>query len=125
MDLILDLRFALTLEGLAPQLLGYAEAALYEAAEAIMADSRDHFVPVDEGILKGTGHVELPERHGDESRVTLAYGGPAEAYATEQHENEAYHHTVGQAHYLSEPLQLAAGTLAHDVAARIRAKAGL
>jgi hypothetical protein len=124
MEPILDLRFGLTLDGIGPQLLEYAAAALFEEGEAIIADSRDHFVPVDEGILKGSGHVEPPERHGDEIRVTLAYGGPAEAYAEIQHENELFHHTVGQAHYLSEPLQLASGTLAHDVAARIRAQVG-
>jgi hypothetical protein len=125
MEPILDLTFALTLDGIGPQLLGYAEAALFEEAEAIMSDSRDHFVPVDEGILKGSGHVELPERHGDEIRVTLAYGGPAEAYAEIQHDRLDFKHTVGQAQYLAEPLQLASGTLAQDVAARIRAKAGL
>jgi hypothetical protein len=121
----LDLTFALTFDGPAAQLLAYAEAALFEEGEAIMAQSRDQYVPVDEGVLKGSGHVEAPARAGDEIHVTLAYGGPAEAYAIVQHEHEGYHHTVGQAHYLSEPLQLASGTLATDLAARIRAKVGL
>jgi hypothetical protein len=125
MEATLDLTFTLTFDGAAAQLLDFAAAALFEEGEAIMAVSRDQFVPVDEGTLKGSGHVELPAHKGDEITVTLGYGGPAEAYAIVQHEHEGYRHTVGQDHYLSEPLTLASGTLATDLAARIRAKAGL
>jgi hypothetical protein len=124
MEPILDLRFALTLDGLGPQLLGYAAAALFEEAELIMADSKDR-VPVDEGILKSSGHVTEPERHGDELRVTLAYGGPAEAYAIVQHENLDYHHTVGGPKFLELAILDAEPKLADRVAAAIRAKAGL
>jgi hypothetical protein len=124
MEPILDLTFALNLDGPAAQLLEYAAAALFEEGEAIMGNSRDHFVPVDEGILKGSGHVELPTIVDGEIRVSLAYGGPAEAYAIVQHQNELFHHRVGQSQYLAEPVRLASGTLAHDVAERIRAKVG-
>jgi hypothetical protein len=124
MEPTLDLTFALSFDGAATALVTAAEAALFEEGEAIMATSRESFVPVDEGILKGSGHVEPPERHGDEIAVTLAYGGPAEAYAIVQHENKLFRHRVGRSEYLAEPVRLASGTLAHDLAERIRAKVG-
>jgi hypothetical protein len=143
MQPILDLRFGITLGIAGARLLDYAEAALFEEAETIMAVSRDDFVPVDEGTLKGTGHVGNTERHGGEIRVTLGYGGPAEAYAEAVHQHlsdtsppswrtaEASGHGVQFSpaghgpNYLAEPLRLASGTFVHDMAARIRAKAGL
>lgn len=99
--------------------------ALLEEGERIMADSREHYVPVDLAILKGSGHVRLPEVDGGEVSVVLAYGGPAEAYAIVQHENLDYHHTVGEAKYLEKPLMAAQAGMLERVGAAVRVRLGL
>jgi len=80
-----------------------AAAALYREAEAIMTASKE-IVPVDLGILHGTGHVELPETHAGVVEVTLGYGGPAAPYAIVVHEDLTARHKPGQqAKYLEQP----------------------
>ncbi len=107
------------------QLLHAAEAALFEEAEAIMARSKDEFVPVDEGILRASGHVQLPVRTGGDVSVTLAYGGPAEAYAVIQHERLDFNHPHGGGpKYLERPLVEAVPGMGDRIAARIREKTG-
>jgi hypothetical protein len=88
-----------------------------------MARSKEHFVPVKDGILRGSGYVEL--NADGELRVTLGFGGPAGAYAVPQHERLDYRHTVGEAKYLEKPLMAAASTLAADLAASIREEVGV
>jgi len=66
-------------------------AALYRQGEFIMTRSKDEFVPVDLGTLRGTGHVVPPERDGRLVRVILAYGGPAAPYALAIHEHLSSH----------------------------------
>lgn len=95
-------------------------------AELIMTDSKKNYCPVDQGVLKGSGHVVVD---ADKKEVVLGYGGPAgignvggetnrEAvgYAVVQHENTDYRHTVGTSGYLRKPAAKAAPTLARDVA---------
>ncbi len=60
--------------------------ALYREAERIMADSKQHHVPVDLGTLKGSGHVQLPVVSGTRVVVTMGYGGAASGYAVYLHE---------------------------------------
>lgn len=124
-----------------------AAGATYKRAEKIMRESKDVFVPVDTGVLKASGHVDLPEVGLDEIDVKLGYGGAAKGYALEQHENEAYHHPPklawryaesdtatpaekawaehrlseqwGQAKYLSKPLYANAEGFLEDVAAAV------
>jgi hypothetical protein len=103
-------------EAMQSRLLAYpkkVKAALVLEAEIIMTDSKQNYCPVKDGILKGSGHVEV-----DENRVsvTLAYGGAAGAYAARQHEELDYHHTVGEAKYLEKPLMAAMPTLTKNLA---------
>jgi len=83
----------------APQV---AALVLTEEAETVMSASKQE-VPVRDGILRGTGHVEPPVVSGSIITVAAAYGGPAAPYAARQHEHTEYKHTVGKAKYLSDP----------------------
>lgn len=104
------------IEGIARTTPEKAGAALFKRAEVIMTDSKQNYVPVDTGALRGSGHVQLPEHHGNEVTVTMGYGGVAEAYAIPQHENLSYNHTVGGPKYLERPLLEHGKTLAADLA---------
>jgi len=108
-----------------------AAAALFEHGELVMADSKEHYVPVDEAILKGSGHVQPPKKRGDEVSVTLAYGGPAKDYAIVQHESAKIQlgrevdrsfgvSRVGGWKYLERPVLEHARELAPRVSAAIR-----
>lgn len=90
--------------------------SIYKRAEKVMTVSKREYVPVDLGILRGTGHVDPPEISGGNVSVQLSYGGPAAPYATEQHENERYIHEHGEWKYLEKPLMAAARTMANDIA---------
>lgn len=95
------------------------KAALFTEAERIMGQSRPE-VPVDSGVLRGSGHVSLPQRTASGVEVSFGYGGAAQAYARPQHERTDYTHTVGKAHFLSDPVQRAASGLAGRLAATLR-----
>lgn len=68
-----------------------APGALYEEGLAIMADSQSNYVPVDEGVLRASGHVTPPQTMGDETTVTLSFGGAAAPYAIAVHEHLGEH----------------------------------
>jgi len=112
-----------------------AGAAIYQEALVIMADSKDNYVPVDQGVLKSTGHVELPVVSGNNVSVKMGYGGPAAPYALAVHENpragktggvspkgQRYKHwaTVGGYKYLERPLLAAVRGFSSRIAARLR-----
>ena len=96
--------------------------AMREEGETIMTRSKRDFVPVDFGILRASGFVDGPEIKGDIATVTLGYGGAASAYALIQHERMEYHHTVGQAKYLEQPVNEAVRGFSQRVAKRIGRK---
>lgn len=109
------------LAALGPRALQAAAAALFREGEAIMAVSKG-LVPLDTGTLMNSGHVELPEIQGETVVVTLAYGGPAEAYAVVQHERLDFIHPNGrQAKYLEQPVLQAAAGLEARLAEQLRA----
>lgn len=85
--------------------------ALYIEGEGIMGQSKSMFVPVDTGLLRSTGHVEIP-RPGP--LVLLGYGGPAAKYALAQHENLG-RHKVGQRKYLEIPMLAAIPGMDHRI----------
>jgi len=95
--------------------------ALWREGNRIMTNSKDE-VPVRFGILRASGTVFLPKIEGLTVEVTLGYGGAAQAYAVVQHERTDFHHNVGKAHYLSDPMEAAAagmdGRLAADLSMR-------
>lgn len=97
-------------------------AGLYQSALEIMAQSQE-IVPVDTGVLRASGTVQLPEVDGDRVSVTLGYGGAASAYAEQVHEDLLMRHKEGkQAKYLETPLVQYQGTLANVVASIQEAK---
>ena len=76
---------------------------LVAGAEAIMASSKENYVPVDTSALKTSGHVKPPEETRGKVSVTMGYGGPSAPYALTVHEDLNSHHVVGQAKYLETP----------------------
>ena len=117
-----------TVKGLARK---YPEAgfrALVRQGELAMTDSKDNYVPVDEGQMRASGHV-VPEK--DKKQVTLGFCGPAGignqgesnkedvGYAVIQHEG-IFEHTVGTDHYLQKPLDARSGSMGKDMANDIK-----
>lgn len=94
--------------------------ALYEEAEGMMGDSKQHYVPVDTGVLRSTGHVLLPDIRHNQVTVDMGFGGPAAPYAITQHE-ENYHHTVGERKYLETPVYRRVPSAPRRMAANILA----
>jgi len=94
-------------------------SALFQEAEVVMKVSKS-LVPVDTGVLRGSGHVSLPGRTAGGWSVTFGYGGAAQKYAGIQHDRDDYQHRVGQAHYLSEPVEAAAPMLEAALIARLK-----
>ena len=91
--------------------------AVLDEAEAIMARSKEHFCPVDTGVLRASGIVLPPEIVGSHIDVQMGYGGNASAYAEEVHENLSAHHPVGQAKYLEDPVLMAASGMTERIVA--------
>jgi hypothetical protein len=96
------------------------EAALRVEAEVIKTISQRDYVPVKDGILKGSAFVNPVEREGDELSVTIGYGGAASAYALRQHEEAGYKHKVGSWKYLELPLRAAIPGMAERIAAKVK-----
>jgi len=97
--------------------------ALYREGLRIIAASRRE-VPVRDGILRSTWHVELPQvASSGETVVELGYGGPSAPYALRQHEELSYRHTVGKAKYLEDPFRAHVPTMDARLAADITRRA--
>lgn len=103
------------------RLLHLAGGALKLEGELIMTDSKEHYVPVDEGTLRDSGHVTDPTIQGSKVFVELGFGGEAEPYAWVQHENLEFKHKVGGPKFLETPMLQAAPQLGDRLAQRIRA----
>lgn len=89
----------------APQAMG---GAMWREATNIMTSAKA-ITPVDTGVLKGSGHVQLPKVSGNEVSVTLGFGGAASGYAIYVHEIlTSRHKPPTQAKYLEQPLMAAA-----------------
>lgn len=95
------------------------ERHLFQEGEGVMAQSKE-LVPVDKGVLRSSGHVQLPKRIGNQVVVTMGYGGPAAGYAVKVHEDLQAFHKVGGAKYLSLPFNQAMRGLARRLATRLR-----
>lgn len=83
-----------------------AAGGLYQFADGVvMSDAKDHYVPWEEGILRDSGHVELPVFHGSDISVALGFGGAAKDYAAIQHERMDFRHPRGGGpKYLERPM---------------------
>lgn len=67
-------------------------SGMYAAGSNLMTQSKA-VVPVDEGVLRGSGYVTLPEKTARGPVVELGYGGPAASYAERIHEVRFNHPT--------------------------------
>ena len=74
---------------------------LIDKTLAIAADSYTQ-CPVDQGDLRSTQAIEGPVIEGNYISTVISY---STAYALRQHEDMSYHHTVGKARYLSDPIE--------------------
>lgn len=77
--------------------------AIHEEANKIFAQSQI-LVPVDTGVLRGSGGVSAPQQGPLGYFVDIFYGGPAAPYALYVHEILGnYHNPPTQAKYLEQP----------------------
>lgn len=93
--------------------------AIWEEANTIFAKSQI-LVPVDTGVLRGSGGVSAPQMGNQGYFVDIFYGGPAAPYALYVHEIIGnYHNPPTQAKYLEQPLMEAQSTLQQNIKDRI------
>jgi len=101
---------------------GHAIAqALYEEATIIFNKSQI-LVPVDTGVLRGSGGVSAATSgvSDEEVAVDIFYGGPAAPYALFVHEiQDNYHAPPTQAKYLEQPLMERLPEISRNLARRI------
>lgn len=67
-----------------------AKAIRYEV-EKIGTNADRNYVPVDQGILRGSKYIEGPTIEGNNIEVKIGYGGAASAYAAAVHETPSEH----------------------------------
>lgn len=122
------------------QITHAGSAALYVDAEQLIGEAKQ-LTPVDEGVLRASGHVQLPVNDGHDVLVLAGFGGPAGAgnqgetnaptkknptgdvgYAVYVHEDLTAHHTVGQAKFLETPFMRRLSGFGERIAARIRSR---
>lgn len=93
--------------------------AIWEQANLIFAKSQ-LLVPVDTGVLRGSGGVSAPQQGASGYYVDIFYGGPAAPYALFVHEIiENYHKSPTQSKYLEEPFMQALPEMQKNIASRI------
>lgn len=84
-----------------------AREAAIEVAHMIMDNAKNR-TPVETGLLQSTGYVGKVRSYGGGKKVTIEFGfgpGGAEDYAEIQHENEDYHHTIGEVYFLAKAIE--------------------
>ena len=102
-----------------------------EAEQTITAAKR--LTPVDEGVLRSSGHAQDPVDipHGVE--IEMGFGGPAGSnpdqegdvgYAVYVHEDLTARHTTGQAKYLEVPVNQRKLNMTRRLISRIKRRLG-
>jgi hypothetical protein len=93
--------------------------AIWEEANLIFAKSQI-LVPVDTGVLRGSGGVSAPQKGTTGYFVDIFYGGPAADYAMYVHEIIGnYHKPPTQAKYLEQPFMEALPQIQNNISTRI------
>jgi hypothetical protein len=93
--------------------------AIWEEANLIFAKSQV-LVPVDTGVLRGSGGVSAPQKGTTGYFVDIFYGGPAADYALYVHEIIGnYHKPPTQAKYLEQPFMEALPQIQNNISRRI------
>ncbi len=123
--------FKRTLKTIKQRMPASVGAALFVEGEKTMGQAK-RITPVDEGVLRSSGHVQLPEFEGTHVEVEIGFGGPAGTgtqgptneravgYALTVHENLQAFHRVGQAKYLEQPFNERRDGLGQRLARTIR-----
>lgn len=105
--------------------------ALYVEGEQTITEAK-RLTPVDEGILRASGFVQLPVETPEGIEVMIGFGGPAGTgnrgetntedvgYAVYVHEDLTAHHTVGQAKFLETPINRRRPEFTARIVQRIR-----
>lgn len=91
-----------------------ARTGIGEACDELLRESRDQ-VPYDTGALSQSGQSKVTGA-GNKVTGTVSFDTP---YAAIQHEDTAYAHDRGNAHYLGDPLRDNADRLLQHVAKAI------
>lgn len=94
--------------------------ALRAEAEIEMTEAK-HRTPVKTGVLRASGMVSGPDSQG---RVVMSFGGAAEEYAIEVHENLEMFHKNGQAKFLESVFLESLPHIADRVRSRVRRMLG-
>ena len=92
-----------TFRRIAANVPGQAEQALMAEAEIFAEQARER-VPVDEGDLRDSIHVEGPTRSGREISVEIVAGGPSAPHGVIVHEDMEAQHATGEAKFLERPV---------------------
>ncbi len=74
-----------------------------EIARGPMLATAKEFCPVDEGTMRGTLTVERDDKA---LKVYIGGGGPAKDYIFRQHQDTSLNHPVGQAKFISQPVEM-------------------
>lgn len=83
-------RMAQQLKVEAETLVQEMQGEIYREAEKTMSESKP-LVPLDEGVLRNSGHVQPPKREGPSKvSVEMGYGGPAGFRGAEHTEDVGY-----------------------------------
>ncbi|MDX1746094.1 MAG: hypothetical protein R3324_09175 [Halobacteriales archaeon] len=69
-----------------------AAQAMFRVANEVVAYAKEVTVPIESGVLAGTGQVENPEVSKKGVRVRMTFGGPAAPYALYVHEDPEARH---------------------------------
>ena len=104
-------------------------AAIYGVEQYFIGKSLP-LVPVDTGALRGSAYAAEPRVEGDHVIGEFGYGGvatkvnpktlePSSTYAVYVHENLEAHHKVGQAKYLSTPVEAEEAQIGKMIADRM------
>lgn len=112
------------LELIAARLSPRLAARLYRWCEGVMTDAKENYVPVKDGILRGSGFVEQPVISPTNISCRMGFGGGSVAYAAKQHENLDYQHTVGGPKYLERPIYAHLPELKAEIAAEAASTVG-
>lgn len=107
--------------------LGYIEQQFKESGSKIVLDwaketmeeSKNSFCPVDKGLLKSTGAVNVTKNTLTEYKVTLQYGGSGCNYAVKVHETPLSYRNGKTWKFLSTPFDRRAPILQSRLQAEI------
>lgn len=106
------------LESVGARMLVQIPAALLGEAKDILEDSKQNYVPIDEGVLIEDNDIIGPSVQGDITTVDIAFGlGGAAAYAEFVHEHPTHSR---KNKYLEKPIRAAAPGMAAALSRRLK-----